>query len=181
MHALKGLRVELYQFRDLIGPPNALGDPARDWVRVEGEFGVILPVDYKGFISAYGSGEFMGTLLLFHPAGRMGDEGLNLFDLWRSVASTYAYLASSGSFVPPLPVHPDSGGAVPVGRSILGNVLFLVPPRPGEGLWTVAIDAGEWISFEVGFTDFLWEALQGDLHPILDGDPGFERIGALDV
>lgn len=42
------------------------------------------------------------------------------------------------------------------------------------------MDVGEWVFFEDGFTDFLWEALQGRVHPVLDGEIGFEQIGVLD-
>ncbi|WP_405419227.1 SMI1/KNR4 family protein [Streptomyces erythrochromogenes] len=172
--------MELSRIGELIGSPSVLGDPEVDWVRVEARLGVTLPDDYKAFVSAYGSGEFMETLMLFHPRGRAGDEGLNLFDLWRSTSETYDYFSRSGSNVPPIPVYPDPFGAVPVGRSISGNVLFLVPPRNAGGAWSVAMDVGEWVFFEDGFTDFLWEALQGRVHPVLDGEIGFEQIGVLD-
>ncbi|MGW2272573.1 SMI1/KNR4 family protein [Streptomyces yangpuensis] len=172
--------MELSRIGELIGSPGVLGDPERDWVRAEALLGLTLPDDYKAFVSAYGSGEFMETLMLFHPRGRVGDEGLNLFDLWRSTSEAYEYLSRSGSDAPPIPVYPDPCGAVPVGRSISGNVLFLVPPRNAGGVWSMAMDVGEWVFFEDGFTDFLWEVLQGNAHPVLDGEVGFEQIGVLE-
>ncbi|MEV6957543.1 SMI1/KNR4 family protein [Streptomyces sp. NPDC051183] len=175
----KGHRVELSRFREVIGAPEVQGSLAGDWGQVELNLGFELPIDYKEFISSYGSGELMGVMLLFHPRGIAGDEGLSLSELWRTASDTYEALARTNSGAPSFPIHPTVGGLIPIGRSISGNHLFLVPPQTAGGVWNVAMEAGELVFFDMGFTDFIWAGLHGEVYPLLDGEPHFERMGAL--
>lgn len=47
--------------------------------------------------------------------------------------------------------------------------------------WSVVIDMGQWIQFDMSFTEFLWAAIRGELEaPIVEGDPTYESVGVME-
>ncbi|MFF2774197.1 SMI1/KNR4 family protein [Streptomyces sp. NPDC058052] len=173
--------MDVSRFHSLIGPPRRNGDVERDWADFESRIAVELPGDYKAFVSAYGSGCVNDQVLLFHPRGDK-EEGLNLDALIRSAGSNYAVLAESGPEHKPFPLHPERGGCVAIGRSYGGNHLFLSPPGPDRDRWSVVVEMGEWAVFDMSFTEFLWKALNEETYlPVVEGEPSFEPLGALDA
>ncbi|MFE4828720.1 hypothetical protein [Streptomyces sp. NPDC056672] len=173
--------MELSQFRDLLGPPQCNREVEGDWGATERDTGIEFPEDYKGFISAYGPGCINEQLYLYHPEGEAGGAGLRLVELWDQTALAHDALSQDNSEEFPYPLHPAVGGFVAVGRSISGNILYLVPPHAERGSWGVAVDMGEWAVFDLSFTDFLWKALQEELFlPVVEGESSFEPTGRLD-
>lgn len=173
--------MDLSRFRSILGSPVLNGDISRDWLEFESGIGVTLPVDYKEFISAYGSGCLNDQLLLFHPKGDPV-EGLSLEVLMQSAHAAFSVLRERSPEFYPYPIHPDHGGCIPVGRSYGGNHLFLSPPGSDFDRWRVVAEMGEWAVFDLSFTDFLWHALRGEIYlPVIDGEPSFERLGDVRV
>ncbi|MGX1542418.1 SMI1/KNR4 family protein [Streptomyces adustus] len=174
--------MELSRFRELLGEPAVNGDVEYDWRALEDRAGIELPDDYKRFVSAYGSGCLNDQLYLFHPRGADGDDGLRLEYLWANAGSAYAHLSRNVPDLYPYAVYPAVDGCLPIARSSSGNCVFLSPPKAGGQDWSIVIDMGEWVEVSLSFTDFLWTALQGGLEiPILEDEPSFEPVGALEL
>ncbi|QOV36171.1 SMI1/KNR4 family protein [Streptomyces ferrugineus] len=179
--ALKGHLVEISRFREILGRPLVNGDVERDWRALEMRSGVILPEDYKQFVTAYGPGCVNDQLYVFHPRAAGGDEGLRLESLWDQASYAYSDLARNAPEMYPYPVHPAPGGCVPIARSTSGNHVLLAPPEIDGGGWSVVLDMGQWIQLRMSFTDFLWKALQGELDiPVIEGEPTFEPVGVVE-
>ncbi|MEU8621490.1 SMI1/KNR4 family protein [Streptomyces sp. NPDC048623] len=175
-NVIQGVLVDLSRFRSLLGDPLWLGNPETEWRDFEERNSLSLPFEYKEFVSAYGPGCLNDQMLIFHPDGDP-DEGLSLDWLLASVHASYAALRSDSPELYPFPVHPDRGGLIPVGRSYGGNYLLLAPPAPDKRDWQVVVDMGEWASFDMSFTDFLWRALRRDIYlPVFSGEPSFELM-----
>ncbi|MFD9031884.1 SMI1/KNR4 family protein [Streptomyces sp. NPDC059567] len=171
--------MDLSRFRRLLGNPLVNGDSNRDWSDLEARIEVELPEDYKEFISAYGAGCLNDQMLLFHPKGDPVD-GLRLEVLMKSAHSAYSMLRERSPELYPYPIHPDDGGCIAIGRSYGGNHLFLSPPGPESGQWGIVVEMGEWAVFDLSFTDFLWQALNGEIFlPVIYGEPSFEPISAM--
>ncbi|MFK0252046.1 SMI1/KNR4 family protein [Streptomyces sp. NPDC090445] len=141
----------------LLGEPqfNSFSDPA--WDRVEGEWGLALPDDYKWFVSAYGPCVLYGTFYVSHPRGA----ALNLPGY---IAYVSQEARTSQDYCPeefPHPVIPEAGGLVPVVETFEGDRVFLRPPDDGTDDWTVMVrwDTWEWDWHRMGFVDFLERVL----------------------
>ncbi|MCX4857705.1 SMI1/KNR4 family protein [Streptomyces canus] len=175
--------MELSRFRELLGEPSANGDVERDWRALEFRSGIEFPHDYKGFVSAYGSGCLNDQLYLSHPRGVAGDDGLRLESLWEQAGYAYAELFRTSPHMYPYAVYPTAAdGCLPIARSSSGNHVFLSPPNSEGKDWSIVIEMGEWVDLPLSFTDFLWKALQGDLEvPIIEDEPSFEPVGALEL
>ncbi|WP_405764661.1 SMI1/KNR4 family protein [Streptomyces sp. NBC_00080] len=152
-----------------------------DWQLVEQRSGLALPDDYKQFVTAYGPGCINDQLYVFHPRAAGDGRGLRLEVLWGQAEAAYSELRDSAPDKYPYSVYPAPGGLVPVARSISGNYVFLRPPRGGVMYWSVVIDMGQWIQFDMSFTEFLWAAIRGELEaPIVEGDPTYESVGVME-
>ncbi|MFJ9121897.1 SMI1/KNR4 family protein [Streptomyces sp. NPDC102394] len=174
--------MELSRFRELLGEPSVNGAVERDWRTLEDRAGIEFPDDYKGFVSAYGSGCVNDQLYLFHPRGVAGDDGLRLESLWTQAGYAYTELSRNAPDMYPYAVYPTAAdGCLPIARSSSGNHIFLSPPDAEGKDWSVVIDMGEWVELPLSFTDFLWAALHGDLEiPVIEDEPSFEPVGALE-
>ncbi|GAA4148704.1 hypothetical protein GCM10022285_57100 [Streptomyces tunisiensis] len=174
--------MDLSRIGELLGVPPANGDVNRDWEGVERHYGAALPVDYKQFVSAYGPGCISGQLYVFHPRAVLGDDGLHLESLWEQTALTYGELSRSHPEMYPYPVYPEPGGCIAVARSISGNHVFLKPPSGSVSKWEVVVEMGQWFELNMSFTDFIWQALNGDLFlPVIEGAPSFDPVGSMEM
>ncbi|MER5966558.1 SMI1/KNR4 family protein [Streptomyces sp. NPDC002057] len=172
--------MDISRFHGIIGPPRRNGDVDRDWTDFEQRISLRLPADYKNFISVYGSGCLNNQFLLFHPKGDL-ENGLNIDLLLRSAYSAYSTLAERSPELKPFPLHPERGGCIAIGRSHGGNYLFLSPPGPECSRWRVVVEMGEWVTFDMSFTEFLWKALNDEIYlPVIEGKPSFDPLGAID-
>ncbi|MFI1967677.1 SMI1/KNR4 family protein [Streptomyces cinnamoneus] len=164
----------------LLGRPQVNGDVDQDWEEFERSVGMSLPEDYKEFISAYGPCCLNDNLLLFHPRGETGDQGLNLGEFLEDVADVYECLKEEDPDEYPYLIYPERGGFFPVGRTSSGNHLFLRPPQPDVESWGIVIHIGEWEFLDMSFTEFLSLGLSGELFvPLFDGEPTFEVVGSV--
>ncbi|MEU9335698.1 hypothetical protein AB0D49_21350 [Streptomyces sp. NPDC048290] len=173
--------MKISQFHDVIGLPPLGGDVRSDWAPIEARTGLSMPVDYKEFVSAYGPGSLNSQLYLFHPRAADNENGLRLEFLWQEAAYVFEQMSLIDPESVPCSVYPSRGGLIPVARSISGNHVFLVPPACAEGNWSVALEMGAWVFLPMTFTDFIWNALHGQLEaPILEGEPTFESEGDME-
>ncbi|WP_159401441.1 SMI1/KNR4 family protein [Streptomyces maremycinicus] len=174
--------MEVSRFRELLGRPHVDGVVEHDWLFVEQRYGLVLPEDYKHFVTAYGPGCVNDQLYVFHPRAAGDGRGLRLEMLWEQATAAYAELRESAPEKYPYYVHPAPGGLIPVARSTAGNYVFLNPPQDGVEHWSVVIDMGQWIQFMMPFTEFLWAAIRGELvAPIVEGDPTYESVGLMEA
>ncbi len=172
----------LSRIGEFLGPPLVNGNVNRDWEETERRYGAVLPADYKQFVSAYGPGCINEQLYIFHPRAARGEDGLRLESLWEQAALAYGELSRSHPEMYPYPVHPAPGGCVAVARSISGNHVFLMPPSDGVSEWRVVVEMGQWFVLELKFTEFLRQALNGELFlPVIGGDPSFEPLGSVEL
>ncbi|MFF3329347.1 SMI1/KNR4 family protein [Streptomyces sp. NPDC002888] len=154
----------------------------RDWQALEAQSGLILPDDYKEFVSAYGPGCVNDQLYVFHPRAAGGSEGLRLEILWEQASSAYSELSREAEEMYPYPIHPEPNGCVPIARSTSGNHVFLSPGRTGGADWFVVLDMGQWIPLQMSFTEFLWAALHEELDvPVIEGEPMFDPVGFVEL
>jgi hypothetical protein len=132
-----------------------LGEPIRADRRLVEELAreweITLPQDFIDIAGAFGDASISGFIYFFgggtlqEYAGLMGD----LMEQCREV---------------PHPVLPSLGGALLWGNTLEGDQLFLVPHA--DGTWTVSAflrQWGEWYDSELGFSDWLYGALTGEV------------------
>jgi len=104
----------LERLRELLPPPAEPVEPGRpdSWPAVEATLGTRLPRDFKAFAERYGSGKVDDFLYLFNPfaAGQDGN----------------------------LPLFPEHGGVLPLGRTDNGDELYWVTDGDPDD-WPVAL------------------------------------------
>ncbi|WP_424643465.1 hypothetical protein [Embleya sp. AB8] len=163
----------------VLSEPRLNHDVEFDWHDFESEFEIDLPFGYKNFISAYGPCVISDTLMLFHPRAPEADDSLSLRWKTRTVSALYAQTEPS---LVPYKIFPMEGGVFPIGHTTLGNQIFLRPRAHGLGEgWSVLVDwGGAWLDYQMGFEEFLPNALSGDVHffheSVLE-DPSYELVG----
>ncbi len=151
-----------------VAPPPSVpvetGTP-EDWARAEAELGLPLPPDYREFLQAYGSGCFQRFLWVLNPLSE--DERL---DLARQAPLLLGGLAEQQKREPaalPFPLHPDTGGLFPWGRTGRGDTLcWQAGGDPARWPVVVAYGAGGAAErFDRSTTTFLFQWLSGMIAP----------------
>ncbi|MFD7768267.1 hypothetical protein [Streptomyces sp. NPDC059787] len=57
-----------------------------------------------------------------------------------------------------------------------------MPPSDGVPEWRVVVEMGQWFVLDMQFTEFLRQALNGELFlPVIEGDPSFESLGSVEL
>ncbi|OKK13739.1 hypothetical protein AMK33_02625 [Streptomyces sp. CB02400] len=60
--------------------------------------------------------------------------------------------------------------------------MFLMPPSDGVPEWRVVVEMGQWFVLDMQFTEFLRQALNGELFlPVIEGAPSFESLGSVEL
>ncbi|TNY36689.1 SMI1/KNR4 family protein [Thermomonospora catenispora] len=149
------------QLTAVLAPPASGGDQI-DWGRIEEEYGVAFPVDYRSFVETYGGGVMDDCIGIITPPV----EG-----------SIYGAILNGAPFGPDLrhpegyPYCPDPGGILRWGYSSEGDDAYwrCVSEDPDE--WTILIWRRHvpsleetWWSFEGGMVEFLLAIIR-DGHP----------------
>ncbi len=125
-----------------------------DWERCECEISP-LPLDYRAFISAYGTGTVDDFLWVFNPAS--GNEFLNLVSQRRAILSALAITARQSPARFSMPRFPEPGGFLPFAGTDNGDSLFWVTAGEPDA-WTVAVmgpRAPDVYRYEGGLVAFL--------------------------
>ena len=138
----------------LTAPSNPAELPvSSDWTAIENQIGK-LPTDYKHFLERFGSGTIDNFLWILNPFSR--NKYGNLLTVMEPVLSALKELRDSGEDSP-YPLHPESGGLLPFGKTDNGDALFW--QTVGEpDRWPIVVNAARdptYEKFESDMTDFL--------------------------
>lgn len=142
------------ELRLILPAPKRLLNACGDWAEVERSLGVVLPPDYKEFISTYGSGT-VGCIEIVSPLGLTQD----VREWWVNWAGFISDLAEYEEV--PYPVYPELGGLLPFGT--LGDVDLLAWRTEGDSrLWPFVYHDREQGFLEIkglSATEFILEAV----------------------
>ncbi|HNW08045.1 MAG TPA: SMI1/KNR4 family protein [Verrucomicrobiota bacterium] len=138
----------------LLPPPQPVEVPTtEDWRAIESLLGE-LPADYKAFVERFGTGKINEFILVLNPASK--NPYLNLVREMEPILSALRELIQSGEPCP-FPLHPESGGLLPFGKTDNGDALFwLTQGEPDK--WHVVVNSARdatYERFECDATDFL--------------------------
>jgi hypothetical protein len=150
----------------LITPPNNPNEVPQqnEWPQIEAQLGTSLPVDYKEFISLYGTGKIDNFLWIFNPSSQ--NENINLTTQLHVQLSALSELHAYGEIVP-YKLFPEADGIFPFGITENGDVLYWKTTGVPEA-WTVLVNEArspEWETFNMVMTEFLFKVLSRQLHP----------------
>jgi len=97
-------------------PPN-VPQSDEDWSQVEAKLGIVMPQDYKDFISIYGAVSILGFVNIINPI-HVKSENLEAMDPLRLLRQNY------GTEYYPYPVYPDPSGLLLWGITDNGDDIF---------------------------------------------------------
>lgn len=144
------------KLKQLLPVPDMPRDNQGDWSKVESNFGIALPDDYKEFIENYGSFHISNFLWLLNPFAE--SENLNL--LQRQEPSRDAYNSLKNEKIP-YDFFPKEGGLILVGLTDNGDMVFW---KTHPGRWKIVVNEArgqEWFSFDGGISEFIAGLLSG--------------------
>ena len=158
--------MSVIELAKLIPPPNNPDEAPQqnEWPRIEARIGTALPLDYKEFVSLYGTGKIDNFLWIFNPFSQ--NENMNLVTQLRVQLSALSELQAYGEVVP-YQLFPDADGVWPFGITDNGDVLYWKTTGLPE-TWTVLVNEArspDWEAFGMTMTEFLIKVLSRQLHP----------------
>lgn len=146
----------------LLPPPSSAVESADAvaWDRFEQSFGTALPLDYKQFVTIYGTGAIDGFLWILNPFSK--NRYLNLLEEGRvKLEALEAFIHETV----PYPLYPKPNGLLPCGVSDNGDVIFwLCSGHPSE--WSLVLNEGRgprWRDYKLSLTDFLIQLISRTL------------------
>ncbi|MFF2365386.1 SMI1/KNR4 family protein [Streptomyces sp. NPDC058122] len=149
----------LEEIKALLGEPGFHWSDAAPWTRLEQELGVALPADFRALTDAYGPVLISGGLYLHHPghpAGNLGAEIKESMEFWLEEDSAEFLPSRAGS---------RPGELLPVATGTTAETVFLRIPYEPSAPWAVGVqemDSGEFVLYEMTFSDWLLAYLKGD-------------------
>ncbi|HEX7306142.1 SMI1/KNR4 family protein [Lentzea sp.] len=102
-----------------------------DWSAVEDRLGILFPADYKAVADHFGPGDFLGIRLVV-PGAANED-----YRFERLAEDVYERVRVKRPL--PAPFHPETGGAIPWGSTVLGHTFFWVPLHENPDEWPVVM------------------------------------------
>lgn len=144
----------LNELMKLLPPPSSAVESADAvaWASFEQSFGTALPLDYKQFVTIYGTGAIDGFLWILNPFSKTGY--LNLVEEGRAKLKSLKALRNE---IVPYPLYPEPNGLLPCGVSDNGDVIFWrCSGDPSE--WNLVLNEGRgprWREYKVSLADFL--------------------------
>lgn len=134
---------------DLVPPPAKPIGLNRTWAAVERELGLLLPVEYKGFIDSYGTGLICGAGidLGYLNIWNFRDTSSPLLEGIANVVREYEDARKKGH-ESPYPFYPASGGLLPFGSTPSGDYLNW---RTSKKVWDTVFycfDQAEMVTLE---------------------------------
>ncbi|MBX9653679.1 SMI1/KNR4 family protein [bacterium] len=134
----------------LIAPHPAMEQPSNnDWSEIENRYRS-LPVDFRTFVTEYGTGIIGRFIWIFNPASN--NEHLNL-----GCQIDMQLAALREARIPGLTLYPAESGILPFGSTDNGDLLAWQVQGEPDSWRVVVIDSRAPIfqTFEVGFSQFL--------------------------
>jgi len=156
----------------------------RDWEIYELTTGIILPDDYKAYLSVYGTSIIGGIITPYNPFCRRAawKPSCTCRHWMRQALGIQAAKHTFGEATFPYALYPEPGGVLPWGSTDDGDQLFwLTNGEPNT--WTMLINevrSSHFQTFDYSMTEFLHAWLEGaiesDIIPFdaIDHDLRFE-------
>lgn len=147
--------MDLCELIKLLPPPAKPVDAPTHaiWHSVERKLRLVMPGDYKQFISTYGVGCIDGFLWVFSPASE--NVYLNLSSQILDGAETLRQLRDDWREDISYPIYPDPGGVVPWGGTDNGHTLYWMGGTHESSIVVQDARTPEWCSFRMSITGFL--------------------------
>ncbi|MET8957713.1 SMI1/KNR4 family protein [Streptomyces sp. NPDC004533] len=149
----------LEEIKELLGEPCFnCSDPA-PWVRLEQELGISFPEDFRAIVDAYGPVVINKGLYLYHPGHpirNLGEEIKESIEFWLEEDSAEFLPRGAGS---------RPGELLPIATGTTAETIFLQVPYEPSAPWAVGVqemDSGEFVLYEMTFSDWLLAYLKGD-------------------
>jgi hypothetical protein len=143
----------------------------KKWRDVEKKLGTNLPVDYREFVFAYGTGLFAKFYRVYNPFA--ASEYTALLPQVQTVCKMERDFKESNPERVPYPIYPDAVGLLPWGNDENGNYYFwLTEGEPDE--WTVAQNEARGKGYRAqpcSMTEFLTQVLQKKIKALASGYP----------
>jgi hypothetical protein len=125
-----------------------------DWYSVELKLGFVLPDDYKGFVSNYGTGAVDGFLWVLNPVSK--NRYLNLFEQATIRLNAQRQFSKESGVATPYSLHPETG-LFPWGFTDNGDVLYWLREGPPSSWSIVVCDSrsSRWQAFRMTVVEFI--------------------------
>lgn len=151
--------------RKILRPPESPSEtPDVDgWQSVEAKLGMPLPVDYKEFITCYGTGAIDGFLWVLNPFSK--NKYLNLLDSGNSQLDGLRQLRDECGEKIPYAIFPEANGLFPWGITDNGDVLYWVCSGPPSN-WPIVVNESRgpcWREFKLTTGEFLAKLVSREL------------------
>jgi hypothetical protein len=147
----------------LVGPPVQPSDrgTTEQWAQIEAELGVILPPDYKAYVSIYGSGCFDDFIIFFNPFSPSPHDNL-LHQLHQHHEAERVrrlnFPNRIEAIVHPFSLFPAANGLLPFGRTTNFGDTFFWQVQGQPSAWPLVLynlRDGEYEVFQTSCTAFL--------------------------
>jgi SMI1-KNR4 cell-wall len=135
-----------------------------NWKQVEKSLGISLPVDYREYIVAYGTGVLCNFVVICNPFSEQ--DGFALLPFVKTMTNTLVQLKQSeGIRQVPFDVHPARPGLLPFGGDENGNVLYWLT-EGDPAVWPCVVGEGRgkrWERYDVAMTTFIAKILTKEI------------------
>lgn len=136
-----------------------------EWAKIEEEIGTQLPIDYKQYISIFGTGGFSKAdftfLFPFNPFSKR----YTLQEWQEDTLWVYEECRHSTPEICIFNAFPEKNGLLPWGRTDNGDALFWLTKGPPD-FWDVVVFDGkymEYVHYNLTMTGFLASWLSGEI------------------
>ncbi|MEU8894209.1 SMI1/KNR4 family protein [Streptomyces sp. NPDC048442] len=149
----------LEEIKELLGEPCFNWCVPAPWVQLERELGIFFPDDFRAIADAYGPVVINKGLYLYHPGHpirNLGDEIKESIKFWLEEDSAEFLPRGAGS---------RPGELLPIAAGTTAETIFLQVPCESSAPWAVGVqemDSGEFVLYEMTFSDWLLAYLKGD-------------------
>lgn len=149
----------LEEIKVLLGEPRFNWSDPSPWVLLEQELGVSFPADFRNITDAYGPIVINEKLHLDHPGHpikNLGEEIKESIEFWLE-EDLAEFLPSRAGTRP--------GELLPIATGATAEYIFLQVPNGPSAPWAVGVqemDSGEFVLYEMTFSDWLLAYLKGE-------------------
>ncbi|MBI1178451.1 hypothetical protein GC207_13535 [bacterium] len=149
--------MSIESFRQIVVPPQNPLEAGKtdDWLDVERQVGLSLPLDFRNYINIYGSGYLCEFIWVFNPFA--ANRSLNLFKQLKTRLDALREIKQQLPGDVPYMLYPERGGLFPCGATGNGDCIYwLTVGKPDE--WSIVVNESrgpDWERFDLGLIDFL--------------------------
>jgi hypothetical protein len=149
----------LEEIKALLGEPRFNWSDPTPWVLLEQELGVFFPADFRDITDAYGPVVINKKLYLDHPGHpirNLGEEIKESIEFWLEEDLSEFLPSRAGS---------RPGELLPIATGATAEHVFLQVPYRPSAPWAVGVqemDSGEFVLYEMTFSDWLLAYLKGE-------------------